>query len=65
MGLTLRASWQPTDYELIWNDKKTGAKRHCSIWRPIPPPGTPPWSSCSLCCAFCAVIVFSHACGRA
>ncbi|ELR19508.1 zinc finger, C3HC4 type (RING finger) domain containing protein [Acanthamoeba castellanii str. Neff] len=29
----------PTDFELIWNDKKTGAKRHCSIWRPIPPPG--------------------------
>jgi hypothetical protein len=29
----------PTDYEMIWNDKKTGARRHCTIWQPVPPPG--------------------------
>lgn len=29
----------PTDYNLIWNDKKSGATMNGSCWRPIPPTG--------------------------
>lgn len=29
----------PVDYEKIWDDTKTNARKHASIWRPIPPKG--------------------------
>jgi hypothetical protein len=30
---------KPTKYELVWNDKGSGAKYNGSMWRPIPPEG--------------------------
>lgn len=29
----------PVDYELVWDDKGSGARYKCSLWRPIPPEG--------------------------
>lgn len=30
---------KPVRYEWVWDDRKSGAKRDCSFWRPIPPAG--------------------------
>lgn len=29
----------PTDYALIWSDKRSGAQRDGAVWRPVAPPG--------------------------
>jgi hypothetical protein len=29
----------PTDYQLIWADKGSGARRDGAVWRPVPPAG--------------------------
>ncbi len=30
---------QPKGYDQIWDDKKSGVKVDCAVWRPQPPPG--------------------------
>lgn len=30
---------RPNDYEQVWNDSGSGAKKDCTLWRPIPPDG--------------------------
>lgn len=34
-----RALSRPNDYEQVWNDSGSGAKKNCTLWRPIPPDG--------------------------
>ena len=34
-----KALRRPEDYELIWKDSGSGAKRNGAIWRPVPPAG--------------------------
>ncbi|MGJ7515139.1 Vps62-related protein [Pseudomonas baetica] len=30
---------RPNDYEQVWKDSGSGAKKDCTLWRPIPPDG--------------------------
>lgn len=34
-----KALSRPIDYEQVWNDSGSGAKKNCTLWRPIPPDG--------------------------
>ncbi len=36
---------KPIDFELIWDNTKTSACKHGSIWKPVPPPGEVPIAS--------------------
>ncbi|MGY2338896.1 Vps62-related protein [Pseudomonas sp. SDO5532_S415] len=34
-----KALSQPVDFEQVWKDTGSGARKDCSLWRPIPPEG--------------------------